>query len=88
MSLALSNDEIDLAITEQEAKTNLDTLTDPQFRQLEVYGLSSEFSEDRIALSFVDRSENSFRYVPALGNGLSGITPAGGSMTSRLPGTG
>jgi putative DNA primase/helicase len=67
MNLALSNHEIDLAITEQEAKTNLDALTDPQFRKLEVYGLSPEFSEDRIALSFVDRFENSFRYVPALG---------------------
>jgi hypothetical protein len=36
MNLALSNDEIDLAITEQEAKTNLNALTDPQSRKLEV----------------------------------------------------
>jgi putative DNA primase/helicase len=35
--------------------------------QTDTLALSPEFSEDRIALSFVDRFENSFRYVAALG---------------------
>ena len=82
MNLALSNAEIDLAITEQEAKTNGSNL------KLDTLALSPEFSEDRIALCFVDRFENSFRYVAALGKWFVWDNARSGSMTCRLPGTG